>query len=96
MVSTLVENSKNFVHLFVNFFFVKIIIMTSEPTHTASKEGSGTTCPSYQLSSEKCSINYTSLLAMFNLLRSITNQELFDKHLCNQSSHYEKYGLFSL
>ena len=70
--------------------------MTSEPTHTAPKEGNGTTRPSYQLSSEKCSINYTSLLAMFNLLRSITNQELFDKHLCNQSSHYEKYGQFSL
>ena len=95
MVPTLVENSKNFVHLFVNFFFVKII-MTSESTHTASKEGNGTTCPSYQLLSEKCSINYTSLLAVFNLLRSITNQELFDKHLCNQSSRYEKYGLFSL
>ena len=28
---------------------------------------------------------------MFNPLHSITNQELFEKHLCNQSSHYEKY-----
>ena len=48
----------------------------------------------YQLSSEKCSIHYTSLSAMFNPLHSSTNQELFEKHLCNQSSHYEKYGRF--
>ena len=33
---------------------------------------------------------------MFNPLHSITNQELFEKHLCNQSSHYEKYGRFPL
>jgi len=33
---------------------------------------------------------------MFNLLHSSTNQELFEKHLCNQGSHYEKYGLFPL
>ena len=26
---------------------------------------------------------------MFNPLHSITNQGLFEKHLCNQSSHYE-------
>ena len=24
------------------------------------------------------------------------NQELFEKHLCNQSSYYEKYGQFPL
>ena len=31
---------------------------------------------------------------MFNLLHSVTNQELFEMHLCNQSSHYGKYGQF--
>jgi len=31
---------------------------------------------------------------MFNWLHSNMNQELFEKHLCNQSSHYEKYGRF--
>ena len=31
---------------------------------------------------------------MFNPLHSSTNQELFEKHLCNQNSHYEKYGRF--
>ena len=36
-----------------------------------------------QLSSKKWSIQYASLSAMFNLLRSISNQELFEKHLCN-------------
>jgi len=24
------------------------------------------------------------------------NQEVFEKHLCNKSSHYEKYGQFPL
>ena len=33
---------------------------------------------------------YISLLCQ--LLHSSTNQELFEKHLCNKSSHYEKYG----
>ena len=63
--------------------------MTGEPTHTASKERNGAAHPSYQLLSEKWSIHYTSLLAMFNPLPSIMNQELFEKHLCNQSSHFE-------
>ena len=31
---------------------------------------------------------------MSNLLQSITNQELFDKHLCNQSSHYKNMNDF--
>jgi len=28
---------------------------------------------------------------MFTPLHSSTNQELFEKHVCNQSGHYEKY-----
>ena len=28
---------------------------------------------------------------MFNLLHTKINQKLYEKHLCNQSSHYEKY-----
>jgi len=43
-----------------------------------------------------CSIHCPSLSAMFNLLHSSTNQELLEKHLCNQGSHHEKYGQFSL
>ena len=31
---------------------------------------------------------------MFDLLHSSTNQEVFEKHLCSKSSHYEKYGRF--
>ena len=42
------------------------------------------------------SIHFPSLSAMFNLLHSSTNQEVFEKHLCNQGSHYEKYGRFLL
>ena len=33
---------------------------------------------------------------MFNPLHSSTNQELFEKHLCNRSSHYDKYRRFPL
>ena len=31
---------------------------------------------------------------MFNQLHSIANQELFEKHLCNHSSHYENMDDF--
>ena len=31
---------------------------------------------------------------MFDLLHSSANQEVFEKHLCIKSSHYEKYGRF--
>ena len=33
---------------------------------------------------------------MFNPLHSCTNRELLEKYLCNQNSHYEKYGQFPL
>ena len=33
---------------------------------------------------------------MFNLVHSIADQELFEKHLCNQSSHCEKHERFPL
>ena len=44
----------------------------------------------------KVSIHYTSLSAMFNPLHSSAKQELSEKLLCNQNSHYEKYGRFLL
>ena len=48
-----------------------------------------------QLSSEtEVSIALLSQLC-FDLLHSSTNQEVFEKHLCIKSSHYEKYGRFS-
>ena len=37
----------------------------------------------------KWNIHYFSLLAMVNLLRSNTNQELIEKRFCNQNSHYK-------
>ena len=147
MVPTLVENSKLFVYLFVNFF-LQIIIMTGKPMYTTSKERIGTVRPCYinnRLKSEvsitlrcqlcstvttqhyksrtvrKVSLQFTHTtskesaaypsyinnhlksevsimlhcqLCMFNPLHSSTNQQLFEKHLCNQSSHYEKYRRF--
>jgi len=48
--------------------------MPGEPMHTASKGGNSVVMhPSY--------IYYASLSAMFNLLHSSTNQELFKKHV---------------
>ena len=32
------------------------------------------------------------LSVILRLLPSVTNEEQYEKHLCNQSSHYEKYG----
>ena len=137
MVPTIVENSKSFVHLFVNIFckyllwlvnphiphmkwqcaqaisIIVIFIMlhcqlcsacytalwikncskSTSAYHTYQKKWHHTP-QLYQLLSEKWRIHYASVLAMFNPLYSNTNRELFEKHLCNQSSHYEKYGWF--
>ena len=49
-------------------------------------------CCAPQLSSEKLSIHYASLSAIFNLLRSILIQELFEKHLCNPRIPKERNG----
>jgi len=46
----------------------------------------------YQLLSEN---HYALLSALFLLHRSM-NQGLFEKHLCNQTTHYEKYRWFLL
>ena len=42
------------------------------------------------------SIHCPSLSAMFNSSHSSMNQQLFEKHLCNQGSDYKKYGWFPL
>ena len=59
--------------------------MTGEPTHTASKERNGATCLSYinYCLKIEVSIALHSQLYMFNPLHNITNQELFEEHLCN-------------
>jgi len=43
------------------------------------------------ISESEVYIHYGSLSAMFTLLHSSMNQGLFEKYICNQSSHYEKY-----
>jgi len=50
---------------------------------------SHTACPTYVFIVWKEDV---SLPAMFNLLCSSTNQQLFKKNFCNQSSHYKNYG----
>ena len=70
--------------------FLQIIILTGEPMHSASKQSNDATRPSYiknKLPESKVSIILLWKLHMFNPLLSNTNQELFKKHLCNQSSH---------
>ena len=52
--------------------------MTGEPMHTASEM-----TPCAPAISEKQSIHYASLSAMSNPLHSISDQELFEKCLCN-------------
>jgi len=44
-----------------------------------------------QLSSENWSTHFPFLSAMFNLLHSSMNQEVFEKHLCIKSSHYPAF-----
>ena len=79
-------------NFFCTFLLTFFVIMTGEPI----KRKKGAACLSSQLSSEKWDIHYASLSAMFNPLHSITNQELFEKHLYKQSSHYKKYRQFPL
>ena len=43
----------------------------------------------HKLSESEESIKLLCQLHMFNPLHRSTNQELFKKHFCNQSSHYE-------
>ena len=43
----------------------------------------------YQISSEKVKYPLCFVVGYVNPLHSSMNQELFEKHLCNQSSHYE-------
>ena len=42
------------------------------------------------------SIHCLSLSAIFDSLHSSMNQELFEKHICSKSCHYEKYRRFCI
>jgi len=51
--------------------------------------------PSYHLKLKyRYPFRFSVSYSMFNSLHSILNQELFEKNLCNQVSHYEKYEQF--
>jgi len=82
MVHTLVD------YLFVNMFLKQFLWLVNPCMHTTSKERNGTVPQLYWLSSEKWNIHY-ALFSMFNPLHSNMNQQLFEKNLYNQSSHYE-------
>ena len=82
-----VENSNFFV---LTFCKIELLLVNPRIPHQMAPR------PSYQLSSEKWSIHYASLSAMFNPLHSIMNQELFKNNLCNQSSLNEKVQMISI
>ena len=69
--------------------------MTGEPMHTTSEMVPCVPATVERLKSE-VSIMLFWQLCSTRPLHSISNQELFEKHLCNQNSHYEKYGQFLL
>ena len=64
---------------------MQIIILSGEPTHTASKGSNGATCPSYINNCLKVKYPLLIFVSYFQM-----NQELHEKHLCNWSSHYGK------
>ena len=69
--------------------------MIGELIHIASKEiALRTPAIDYHLKSEVSIMLHCQLC--FNPLHRITNQELFEKHLYNQSSLYKKHGQFPL
>ena len=43
-----------------------------------------------------CLKSEVSIRFVVSYVQTVTNQELFEKHFCNQSSHYEKYRQFPL
>ena len=62
--------------------------------HMKRKKYDGAACPSDYLKLKyplPFSVSY--MYSMFNLLHSSANQELFEKHLCDQGSHYEKHSM---
>ena len=61
------------------------------------KERNGAAHPSYINYSLKSEVSIMLRCRLCSTqLHSSMNQELFEKHLCNQNSHYEKYGQFLL
>ena len=67
--------------------------MTGEPTYTTFEIVPRPSYTNYRLKSEL--IRCSSLSAIFNPLHSISNQELFEKHLCNPSILKERNGATS-
>ena len=66
------------------------MILTGELTHSISNVPHA---PVISIIAQKLSIHYALLSVMFNLLQA---SKTVWKHLCNQSSHYEKYEGFLL
>ena len=68
------------------------------PLHTEThSERNGVTRPSYIIYRLKSEVSITLRCRLCSThYHNSMDQELFDKHLCYQNSHYEKYGQFPL
>ena len=68
----------------INFFANNNnVLLSGEPTNATSKDNNGVMRPSYINTCLK--VKYP----LRTLLHSKTNQKLYEKHLCIQSSHYK-------
>ena len=50
--------------------------------------------PQLSITDLKVKCHYALLSPIFSPLHSVTNEKQYQKCLCNQSSHYRKYGRF--
>ena len=90
MVPTLVENFKFFVYLFISFYYkIKLLLLVNTRIPHQKK---------WRCTPAPIIVKYPLHFVVSHVqpVHSITNQELFEKHLCNRSSHYEKYRQFPL
>ena len=74
----------------IHYYYVNPITQQYESNQVATMKNKVGPCAPVIVWS--WSIRCPSLSAIFDSLDSNTNQELFEKYLCNHGSHYEKYG----
>jgi len=70
-------------------------IFAIHPAITENTENTLVKCVPQRLIIEKPISQCASYLAMFCLLHSNIRKEQHEKHLCNPSSHYGKYGEYT-
>ena len=77
-------------------FFCKIKLVNQRIPHQKKEKALRAQATQIIVRKVKYPLCFIVSYCMFNPLHSIINQELFEKHLCNQSSHYEKHRQYPL